>query len=64
MAHCRETLIHAIQTTARSTYAVRLKIDMENDILYLRLDEAAIIKSEEVQPCVILDYDSRRVSTA
>jgi uncharacterized protein YuzE len=37
---------------------------MENDILYLRLDEAAIIKSEEVQPCVILDYDSRRVSTA
>lgn len=37
---------------------MRLKIDTENDILYLRLDEAAIIESEEVQPGVILDYDS------
>ena len=37
---------------------MRLKIDTENDTLYLRLDEAAIIESEEVQPGVILDYDS------
>ena len=36
---------------------MRLKIDKESDALYLRLDEAAIIESEEVQPGVILDYD-------
>jgi uncharacterized protein YuzE len=39
-------------------HAMRLKINMESDTLYLRLDEAAIIESEEVQPSVILDYDS------
>ena len=37
---------------------MRLKINMESDTLCLRLDEAAIIESEEVQPGVILDYDS------
>ena len=37
---------------------MRLKVDTENDTLYLRLDEAAIIESEEVQPGIILDYDS------
>ena len=37
---------------------MRLKVDTENDTLYLRLDEAAIIESEEVQPGVILDHDS------
>lgn len=29
---------------------MRLKIDTENDTLYLRLDEAAIIESEKLQP--------------
>ncbi len=38
---------------------MRLKIDKKNDALYLRLDEAAIIESEEVQPGVILDFDAR-----
>ena len=38
---------------------MRLKIDRKNDALYLRLDEAAIIESEEVQPGVILDFDQR-----
>jgi uncharacterized protein YuzE len=38
---------------------MRLKIDRENDVLYLRLDEAAIVESEEVQPGVILDFDER-----
>ena len=37
---------------------MRLKIDTKSDTLYLRLDGAAIIESEEVQPGVILDYDS------
>lgn len=36
---------------------MRLKIDKENDILYFRLDEAAIVESEEVRPGVILDFD-------
>jgi uncharacterized protein YuzE len=38
---------------------MRLKIDKESDALYLRLDEAAIVESEEVQPGVILDFDAR-----
>ncbi|MHB0876047.1 MAG: DUF2283 domain-containing protein [Anaerolineae bacterium] len=36
---------------------MRLKIDRESDALYLRLDESAIVESEEVQPGVILDFD-------
>ena len=37
---------------------MRLKIDKENDALYFRLDESAIVESEEVQPGVILDFDA------
>ncbi len=37
---------------------MRLKLDETNDALYLRLDESGIVESEEVQPGVILDYDS------
>jgi uncharacterized protein YuzE len=37
---------------------MRLKIDRENDALYFRLDETDIVESEEVQPGVILDFDS------
>jgi len=36
---------------------MKLKIDKENDALYFRLDESAIVESEEVQPGVILDFD-------
>jgi uncharacterized protein YuzE len=36
---------------------MRLKIDKESDALCLRLNEAAIVESEEVQPGVILDFD-------
>jgi uncharacterized protein YuzE len=36
---------------------LKLKIDRENDALYLRLDDNAIIESEEVQPGIVLDYD-------
>ncbi len=36
---------------------MRLKIDKESDTLYLRLNEAEIVSSEEVQPGVILDFD-------
>ena len=37
---------------------MRLKIDKESDALYLRLDEMAIVESEEVQPGIILDFDA------
>jgi len=36
---------------------MKLKIDKENDALYLRLDEAKIVESEEVESGVILDFD-------
>jgi len=36
---------------------MRIKVDKENDSLYFRLDESAIVESEEVRPGVILDYD-------
>jgi len=37
---------------------MRLKVDRENDALYLRLDESAIVESEEVKPGVVLDFDA------
>ena len=37
---------------------MRLRVDHKNDALYFRLDESAVIESEEVQPGVILDYDA------
>ncbi len=36
---------------------MKLRIDRENDALYLRLDESAIVESEEVAPGVVLDFD-------
>ncbi len=36
---------------------MRIRLDQKNDALYLRLDERAIVDSEEVRPGVILDYD-------
>ena len=37
---------------------MRLKVDKENDALYFRLDESAVVESEEVQPEVILDFNA------
>ena len=37
---------------------MKLKVDLKNDALYFRLDESAIIDSEEIRPGVILDYDA------
>lgn len=37
---------------------MRLKLDKEADALYLRLDETAVVESEEVQPGIVLDYDA------
>ena len=36
---------------------MRLKTDKADDALYFRLDEAAIVESEEVAPGVVLDFD-------
>jgi uncharacterized protein YuzE len=36
---------------------MRIRVDIESDALYFRLDESKIIESEEVRPGVILDYD-------
>jgi len=36
---------------------MRLKVDKENDALYFRLDEAAIVESEEIQPGIVLDFN-------
>lgn len=38
---------------------MKLKVDYINDALYFRLDESAIVDSEEIKPGVILDYDSK-----
>ena len=37
---------------------MKLKLDEETDTLYLRLDESAIVESEEVQPGVVLDFNA------
>jgi uncharacterized protein YuzE len=37
---------------------MRLKIDKESDALYFRLDESAILESEEVEPGIILDFNA------
>ena len=38
---------------------MKLNVDREADALYLRLDESAIVESEEVSPGVVLDYNRR-----
>ena len=36
---------------------MKLHVDKEADTLYLRLDDSAIVESEEVSPGVVLDYN-------
>ena len=36
---------------------MKLSVDKEADALYLRLDDAPIVESEEVSPGVVLDYN-------
>jgi len=36
---------------------MRVRTDEAADALYIRLEEAAIVESEEVSPGVILDFD-------
>lgn len=39
---------------------MKLKVDQEADVLYLRLDDSRIIESQEVSPGVVLDFNERR----
>jgi uncharacterized protein YuzE len=36
-----------------------LRVDRDSDALYFRLDESAIVESEEVRPGVILDFNEQ-----
>ncbi|UCD31669.1 MAG: DUF2283 domain-containing protein [Desulfobacterales bacterium] len=38
---------------------MKLKVDKNSNTLYFRLDENAIVESEEVRPGVILDFDAK-----
>lgn len=38
---------------------MKLKVDIETDALYLRLDDSRIVESEEVAPGVVLDYNEQ-----
>ncbi len=38
---------------------MKLRIDRGADALYLRLDDAKIVESEQVAPGVIVDFDSK-----
>ena len=40
------------------TKKMRIHIDLQNDALFLRLDESPIIESAEVQPEVVLDFNA------
>ncbi|MHB1695660.1 MAG: DUF2283 domain-containing protein [bacterium] len=37
---------------------MKLMVDKESDALYFRLDETPIVESEEVEPGIILDFNS------
>ena len=39
---------------------MKLNVDREADALYLRLDDSAIVESEEVSPGVVLDYNEAK----
>jgi uncharacterized protein YuzE len=39
---------------------MKLHVDKEADALYLRLDDSAIVESEEVSPGVVLDFNDQK----
>lgn len=36
---------------------MKLRVDQKADALYLRLDNSAIVESDEVSPGIVLDYN-------
>lgn len=39
---------------------MKVKYDKENDVLYIRLNNNAIIESDSEKPGIVLDYDSEQ----
>jgi uncharacterized protein YuzE len=39
---------------------MKVHLDEKADALYLRLDESAIVESEEVEPGLVLDFNAAR----
>jgi len=39
---------------------MRMRYDEKADALYLRLDESKVVESEEVQPGILLDFNSEK----
>ena len=37
---------------------MKVHVDQEADALYPRLDDSAVVESEEVRPGVVLDFDA------
>jgi uncharacterized protein YuzE len=37
---------------------MKLRLDHRSDALYFRLDDGAVVESEEVQPGVVLDFNA------
>ncbi len=37
---------------------MKVRFDQEADALYIRLDDAPVIESEEVGPGIVLDFDA------
>ncbi len=40
---------------------MKVRFDEKADALYLRLDDSGIVKSEEVQPGFVLDFNERNL---
>jgi len=37
---------------------MKVRFDQEADALYIRLDDAKVVESEEVKPGLVLDFDA------
>ncbi len=38
---------------------MKIRFDRSDDALYIRLDDAPIVESEEVRPGLVLDFDAQ-----
>lgn len=38
---------------------MRIRYDGEVDALYIRLDDAAVVESDEIKPGIVLDFDAK-----
>ena len=48
---------HAPQRSTRRAI-MKVRFDQEADALYIRLDDAKVVESEEVKPGLVLDFDA------